>query len=114
MDSCIFCNIIRGGGTPTAFVYEDDLVAAFEDISPVAPVHVLIVPKRHIETLNDLDDAPDGLEAAIMRAARIIAAKRGIADSGYRLIANCNREGGQVVYHLHFHLLGGRPMRQMG
>jgi histidine triad (HIT) family protein len=113
MDSCIFCNILRGGAT-TPFVYEDDLVAAFDDISPVAPVHVLIVPKQHIATLNDLDDAPDGLEAAVMRAARTVAADRGIAESGYRLVSNCNRDGGQVVYHVHFHLLGGRPLRQMG
>lgn len=113
MDSCIFCKIVKGD-MPGAVIHEDEHIVAFEDINPVAPVHVLIVPRKHLATLNDLDGAPEGLEAAILRAARTIARERGIHDTGYRLVANTNREGGQVVYHLHFHLLGGRPMGRMG
>jgi histidine triad (HIT) family protein len=110
---CIFCKIVSGR-MDTPFVHEDEHVVAFEDIHPAAPVHVLIVPRVHIPTLNDLDGAPEGLEAAILRAARTIAADRGIAEEGYRLVANANSAGGQEVYHLHFHLLGGRRMGSMG
>lgn len=113
MDSCIFCKIVKGE-IPTALVHESELVVAFEDINPLAPVHVLIVPRTHIPTLNDLDDGPEGLEAAILHAARTIARARGIHESGYRVVANTNREGGQEVFHLHFHLMGGRPMGKMG
>ena len=113
MSDCIFCKIVAGE-IPSTLVYEDELVVAFEDINPVAPVHVLVVPRAHIATLNDTRDAPDGLADAVLRAARRIASERGVSDSGYRLVANCNAEGGQVVFHLHFHLMGGRQMGRMG
>ncbi len=113
MSDCIFCRIVAGT-IPSTPVYEDELVVAFEDIHPVAPVHVLVVPRAHVATLNDTRDAPEGLADAVLRAARTIARQRGVAGSGYRLVANCNAEGGQEVFHLHFHLLGGRQMGPMG
>jgi histidine triad (HIT) family protein len=113
MSDCIFCKI-AAGEIPSTLVYEDELVVAFEDINPLAPVHVLVVPRAHVATLNDTQDAPDGLADAVMRAAREIARQRGVSGSGYRLVANCNAEGGQEVFHLHFHVLGGRQMGRMG
>jgi histidine triad (HIT) family protein len=113
MSDCIFCKIVAGE-IPSTLVYEDEHVIAFEDINPLAPVHVLIVPRSHVATLNDTGDAPPGLADAVMRAAREIARQRGVAGPGYRLVANCNAEGGQEVFHLHFHLLGGRQMGRMG
>jgi len=113
MSDCIFCRIVAGE-IPSSLVYEDELVVAFDDINPLAPVHVLIAPRAHVATLNDTGDAPAGLADAVMRAAREIARQRGVATSGYRLVANCNAEGGQEVFHLHFHLLGGRQMGRMG
>jgi histidine triad (HIT) family protein len=89
-------------------VFEDDKVLAFNDISPQAPVHILIIPKQHISTLNDLDDAELGGHLLIT-AARL-AKQLGLADDGYRTVFNCNQHGGQAVYHLHLHLLGGRQM----
>jgi histidine triad (HIT) family protein len=113
MGECIFCRIVSGE-IPSSHVYEDEHVVAFDDIHPVAPVHVIIVPRVHLPTLNDTQDAPPGLGDAVMRAARHIARERGVADAGYRLVANTNREGGQEVFHLHFHLIGGRQMGRMG
>lgn len=113
MDTCIFCRIVAGE-IPGERVYEDEHVIAFNDINPVAPVHVLIVPRAHVATLNDTQDAPAGLGGAVLAAARTIALERGVAGSGYRLVANCGREGGQEVFHLHFHLLGGRQLGPMG
>jgi histidine triad (HIT) family protein len=112
MEGCVFCKIIAGE-IPANIVYEDDHVIAFEDIHPKAPVHMLIVPRVHIPTLNDMNDAPEGLEASIMRAAREIARARGVAETGYRLVANTGREGGQEVFHLHFHVMGGRLLGPM-
>jgi histidine triad (HIT) family protein len=89
-------------------VFEDDKVLAFNDISPQAPVHILIIPKRHISTLNDLDDAELG--GQLLKTAVMLAKQRGLADSGYRTVFNCNQHGGQAVYHLHLHLLAGRQM----
>ncbi len=89
-------------------VFEDDKVLAFNDISPKAPVHILIIPKRHISTLNDLDDAELG--GQLLKTAAMLAKQRGLADSGYRTVFNCNQHGGQAVYHLHLHLLAGRQM----
>jgi histidine triad (HIT) family protein len=89
-------------------VFEDDKVLAFNDISPQAPVHILIIPKRHISTLNDLDDAELG--GQLLKTAVMLAKHRGLADSGYRTVFNCNQHGGQAVYHLHLHLLAGRQM----
>lgn len=108
-DDCIFCKI--ASKQMGSLVYEDDLVAAFDDINPQAPVHVLIVPKKHIEKLCDIDEEQDKLLLGhILVVANRIAAERGIADAGYRVVVNCNREAGQSVWHVHFHLLGGRRM----
>jgi len=107
--SCLFCSIIARE-TPASLVYEDDRVIAFNDINPQAPTHVLIVPKRHIETLNALDPGDDQLVGELARRAAAIAQERGIAEKGYRTVFNTNREAGQTVFHIHLHLLGGRPM----
>jgi len=113
MDDCIFCKIVKGE-MPSTLVYEDEHVVAFEDINPVAPVHVLVVPRVHVENLNDLDESHADLPTAVLRAAREIARQRGIADSGWRLVANANEHGCQMVFHLHFHVLGGRQLGGMG
>ena len=89
-------------------VFEDNNVLAFKDIDPKAPVHILIIPKRHISTLNDLDDAELG--GQLLQTAAKLAKQLGLADDGYRTVFNCNQHGGQAVYHLHLHLLGGRQM----
>lgn len=92
-----------------SLVYEDDYVAAFNDLNPQAPVHVLIVPKKHIARISDVKDDEDaGLMGKILLAANKIAAERGIVEEGYRIVANCNEGAGQSVWHVHFHLLGGR------
>lgn len=111
--NCLFCKLVNGE-IPSDVIYEDDTVLAFRDISPQAPVHALIIPKRHIETVNDLTDADAGLIGELVLRARALAAEQGIAEPGYRLILNCNPDGGQTVYHLHLHLLGGRPLRALG
>lgn len=107
--NCIFCKMAAGEIKPDV-VYEDDSVLAFRDQNPQAPTHVLVVPREHIETLNDVTDAQGRLIGRMYAAVRKIAAQEGIADSGFRTVFNCNAEGGQSVYHLHLHLLGGRPM----
>ncbi len=109
MDSCIFCGIVDGKISSTK-VWESDSVLAFRDIDPKAPVHVLIVPKKHIASNNDItvDDAP--LAGSLLVAAREIAQKEGVFEDGYRLVFNCGTNGGQAVGHLHLHLLGGRQM----
>ncbi|NCO50962.1 MAG: histidine triad nucleotide-binding protein [Deltaproteobacteria bacterium] len=106
---CLFCKIAVGD-IPANIVYQDDLVVAFHDIEPQAPQHVLIIPRRHIATLLDLTRDEQLLIGHIHLVAAQIARQRGIADEGFRLVNNCNRAGGQVVWHLHFHLLGGRRM----
>ncbi len=107
MTDCLFCKMVAGDIKPDT-VFEDDDVLAFRDISPQAPVHILIIPKRHIATLNDLDDA--ALGGKILQTAAELAKQEGIAEAGYRTLFNCNHNGGQAVYHLHLHLLGGRQM----
>jgi histidine triad (HIT) family protein len=92
-------------------VYQDDTVLAFRDINPQAPTHVLVIPKRHVATLNDLNDEDGKLAGALVMAARRIAKDLGLAQAGYRTVINTNAEGGQTVYHIHLHLLGGRHMR---
>ncbi|MCD6261993.1 MAG: histidine triad nucleotide-binding protein [Deltaproteobacteria bacterium] len=109
MTDCIFCKLARGE-IPTDKVFESDTVLAFNDIDPKAPHHILIIPKKHIATLNDLDKENISIITDIFLAVKIIASQLGIADSGYRTVFNCNRDGGQEVYHLHLHLLGGRKM----
>ena len=110
MSSCLFCKIITRE-IPGAIVYEDDRILAFNDINPQAPTHVLVVPKRHIESLNELADGDDGLVGEVVRRAAAIAKDRGISAGGYRTVFNTNRDAGQTVFHIHLHLLGGRSMR---
>ena len=107
---CLFCKMVSGQIKPTT-VYEDDDVLAFKDINPQAPVHVLVIPKKHIATLNDLSDKDAFLLGKLSMTAVRIAKDMGIAASGYRTVMNCNADGGQSVFHLHLHLFGGRFMR---
>ena len=110
MSSCLFCQIAsrqRAG----KIVYEDEQSVAFEDISPKAPVHILIIPRRHLATLVDAREDDDRLLGHLLLVATTIARKQGIAERGFRLVLNCNSEGGQAVFHLHLHLLGGRPLQ---
>ena len=107
--SCLFCRIVSGE-IPASKVYEDDEVFAFNDINPQAPMHVLVVPKRHVATLNDLEPGDEALVGALVRRAAAIAKDAGYADRGYRTVFNCNAEAGQSVFHVHLHLLGGRAM----
>lgn len=107
---CIFCRIARREA-PGRVVYEDDRVVAFDDLHPKAPVHVLIIPRRHIPTLLDLQEADRDLAGHLLLVANRIARERGIDAGGFRLLINCNAGGGQVVFHLHLHLLGGKPLR---
>jgi histidine triad (HIT) family protein len=104
---------IIAGELPADVVYRDDRVIAFLDIHPAAPVHILIVPKKPIPTLNDVEAEDEALIGHMSIVARDLARKHGIAESGYRLIVNCNADGGQEVYHLHMHLLGGRALGPM-
>ncbi|MFQ3549297.1 MAG: histidine triad nucleotide-binding protein [Armatimonadota bacterium] len=107
--NCIFCKIANK--EMGSLIYEDDLVCAFDDIDPKAPVHVVVIPKKHIERISDLNSNEDAeLAGKIIVAANKIAEDRGIKDDGYRLVANCNEDAGQSVWHVHFHLLGGRKM----
>ena len=104
---CIFCKI-AAGETDTKFLYEDEQVVAFPDIHPQAPVHVIIAPRKHVQSLNQLNDAELFIVAVMVKAAKQVAFDKGILDSGYRLVINTGKEGGQVVQHLHMHLLGGK------
>lgn len=106
---CIFCKIVEGS-IPSKKVFENERILAFHDIQPAAPVHVLIIPKKHIPTMNDVSGEDDAVMAEIFAAARQIAKELGVDESGYRLINNCNPDSGQIVYHLHFHLVGGRNL----
>jgi histidine triad (HIT) family protein len=104
---------IIAGDLPADIVYQDDLVTAFRDINPSAPTHILIVPNKPIPTVNDLTAEDEAVAGRLMIVAGKLAAEEGIAEEGYRLIVNCNRHGGQEVYHLHMHLIGGRPLGSM-
>lgn len=104
---------IIAGEIPADIVYQDDLVTAFRDINPAAPTHILIVPNKAIPTVNDLTSADEAVAGRMMLVAGQLGAAEGIAADGYRLIVNCNRHGGQEVYHLHMHLIGGRPLGPM-
>jgi histidine triad (HIT) family protein len=103
---CIFCNIVKGQ-TDTRFVFEDDRVVVFKDINPHAPVHDLIVPRRHIRSINDMTEADQSLAAHMLAVGRQVAGQRGIDADGYKLVFNVEWGGGQRVFHLHLHLLGG-------
>jgi histidine triad (HIT) family protein len=109
MTDCLFCKFVNGS-IPVDFIYKDDEIVAFRDINPQAPHHVLIIPRRHIETVLDLNDEDASLAGRMIIAAGKIAADIGISDKGYRLVFNCKRAGGQDIYHIHLHLLGGRQM----
>ena len=109
MDDCLFCKMASGEIKPDV-LYEDDDVLAFRDINPQAPVHILIIPKRHVSTLNDLEERDAGMIGKLFLAAKNVAAQEGIDEAGYRTLINCNEQGGQVVFHIHLHLLGGRRM----
>ncbi|HVA54752.1 MAG TPA: histidine triad nucleotide-binding protein [Gammaproteobacteria bacterium] len=110
MTDCLFCKMVRGEIKPS-LVMEDDQLIAFRDINPQASTHILVVPRKHISTLNDLMPADAGIIDNMVLAAREIAKQEGIAASGYRLVMNCNQGGGQTVFHIHLHLLGGRAMQ---
>ena len=107
MNNCIFCKISTGEISAEK-VYEDDQVVAFRDLNPQAPVHVLVIPRRHIATLNDLTTVDEALVGHMSHVAARIAGDEGLAERGYRTVMNCNAEGGQTVFHIHLHLLGGQ------
>jgi len=109
MQGCIFCKIISGE-IPSKKVYSDDEFFAFRDVNPQAPVHILLVPRRHIERIVDLKDADASLMGKMILAANKIAQAEGIVEEGFRCVLNCNEHGGQSVFHVHLHLLGGRQM----
>lgn len=109
---CIFCKLANGE-IPTNMVYEDDKIAAFRDVNPVAPHHILVVPKKHYESLEDISHEEMDIIADIHRAIRKIAEQEGFAEEGYRVINNCGKNGGQEVLHIHYHLLAGKPMTRL-
>lgn len=107
---CIFCKIAEKK-IPARIIYEDDLAVAFEDANPQAPVHVLVIPRKHIPTILDITEDDYKLIGHLYHVASLLAKERDIAERGFRLVLNCNREAGQTVFHIHLHLVGGRPMR---
>lgn len=109
MSDCLFCKIVAGT-IPAKKAFEDDECLGFHDIHPQAPTHVLVIPKRHVPTVNDLTHEDERLLGHLFLAAARYAKAQGLADSGYRSVVNCNAHGGQTVFHLHVHLLAGRPM----
>ncbi len=110
MSGCVFCRIIAGL-SPSQMVYQDEQVSAFRDIHPVAPTHILIAPNKHIASVNDLTPEDEPLVGHLFLVARHLARQEGIDQSGYRLIVNTGRDGGQTIFHLHMHLIGGQRMR---
>jgi histidine triad (HIT) family protein len=107
--SCLFCRIIAGE-IPGTFLYQDDRLVVLQDINPQAPLHALVIPRTHIATLNDLTAEDDGLVGEMVRRAALVAREMGVAEGGYRAVLNCNRDAGQTVFHIHLHVIGGRPM----
>jgi histidine triad (HIT) family protein len=106
--SCLFCRI-AAGEIPASIVYQDDRIVAFNDINPQAPMHVLVIPTRHIATLNDVSPDEDALVGEMVRRGAAIAMEQGYGEDGYRTVFNCNAGAGQTVFHIHLHVLGGRP-----
>lgn len=106
---CLFCKIVDGN-LPADIVYENDTLVAFRDINAKAPTHILLIPRRHIATMNDLQNGDESLAGELFITAAKIAADEGLADDGYRVIMNCNEAAGQSVFHIHLHLMGGRRM----
>ncbi len=109
MSDCLFCKMVAGE-IPADVVYEDDDVLAFRDINPQAPTHVLVIPKEHMATINDLSAVDAQIMGRLFLAAKKVAEQEGIADVGYRTVMNCNEDAGQTVFHIHLHVLGGRRM----
>jgi histidine triad (HIT) family protein len=109
MSTCLFCRIVRKE-IPASVIYEDDELMVFNDVNPQAPLHALVIPKRHIATLNDLSSADDGLVGSMARRAAAVAREKGYADSGFRTVFNTNAQAGQTVFHIHLHLLAGRGL----
>jgi histidine triad (HIT) family protein len=109
MSECIFCKI-GSGEVPSDKVYEDGSLLAFRDLQPQAPTHVVVIPKKHVATINDVTESESGLLAGMLLACQKIAMDEGLSEKGYRIVINCNKAGGQFVFHLHAHLLGGRHM----
>jgi len=109
MENCIFCKIIQKE-IPTGFIYEDDRMVAFKDINPQAPIHILLIPKEHYASLNDVPEDKKDILSHLLLKARQIALEQGISERGYRIVLNTARDSGQEVLHIHFHLLGGRRM----
>lgn len=108
MEECLFCKIIKGE-IPSEKVYEDDEILAFKDINPLAPVHILVIPKKHIETADDIEEIDEPIIGKIFTVIKKIAKENNL-ENGYRIINNCKEDGGQEVKHLHFHLIGGRKL----
>ena len=109
MDDCVFCKIIKGE-IPSEKVYEDEDVIAFKDINPVTPIHILVIPKKHIASLTEMEDGDEKIVSKIYKVINEIAEKQGFKENGYRVIVNCGKDGGQEVGHLHFHLLAGTKL----
>ena len=109
MDDCLFCKVVDGR-IPAAIVYQDDQVVAFKDINPQAPTHLLVVPRKHIASLNALSPDDDALVGAVVRAGAALAREHGHAERGYRTVFNTNADAGQTVFHIHLHVLGGRTL----
>ncbi len=109
MSDCLFCKI-AAKAIPAKLVHEDDQAVAFDDINPQAPVHTLVIPRKHVASMAELNEADAGLLGHLLLVGNQIAKQKGIAEGGYRLVVNTGRNGGQTVFHLHLHLLGGRPM----
>ncbi|MFN3235212.1 MAG: histidine triad nucleotide-binding protein [Gammaproteobacteria bacterium] len=110
MTDCIFCKIINGDINAN-IIYQDDLVIAFDDINPKAPIHKLIIPRQHIATTNDITQDQESLVGHMVIIAQMLAKEHNIAEDGYRLVMNCNEHGGQEVFHIHLHLFGGQSMK---
>ena len=108
-EDCLFCKIINKS-IPAKIVYEDELAIAFEDINPQAPIHILIIPKQHIATINDINSEHNSLMGHLVQIAKQLASEFNISEDGYRILMNCNIHGGQAVFHIHLHLLGGRQL----
>jgi histidine triad (HIT) family protein len=113
MSDCLFCKIIKGD-IPSTSVYRDEQTYAFRDINPAAPTHILIVPNHHIDSINLMINDDEPLIGHLFTVAKQIAAQEGLAENGYRLVINTNADAGQTVFHIHLHLLGGKPLGRMG
>lgn len=109
MSDCLFCKI-RQGEIPADIIFENDDVLAFNDVNPQAPVHLLIIPKKHISTVNDMTDDDQLIMGKLFSAAKAIAKQKGVSDDGYRLVVNCNEKAGQTVFHIHMHMLADRAL----